>query len=120
MEKVNLEDKFSQFTNHWEPKIVSELNGQQVKLAKLKGEFVWHSHENEDEMFLVIKGKLTIEFRDKSIVLLPNEFLTIPKGIEHKPIAKEEVWVMLFEPTSTVNTGDNPGAMTKEELDKLI
>jgi len=120
MEKVNLEDKFSKFTNYWEPKIVSELNGQHVKLAKLKGEFVWHSHENEEEMFLVIKGELIIEFRDKTVTLLPNEFLTIPKGIEHKPVAKEEVWVMLFEPASTINTGDNPGDMTKDKLDRLF
>ena len=117
MEKVNLENKFSQFTEYYEPKIVSELNGQHVKLAKLKGEFVWHSHENEDEMFMVIKGQLTIEFRDKTIILNPNEFLTVPKGVEHKPVAKEEVWIMLFEPASTENTGDNPGEMTKQNLD---
>jgi mannose-6-phosphate isomerase-like protein (cupin superfamily) len=119
MEKVNLEEKFSQFTEHWEPKIVSELNGQQVKLAKLMGEFVWHSHEHEDEMFMVVKGQLIIELRDKTIILNPNEFLTVPKGVEHKPIAHEEVWIMLFEPASTVNTGDAGGERTKEKLDRV-
>ena len=117
MEKVNLNEKFSQFSEHWDPKIVSELNGQHVKIAKLKGEFVWHSHEHEDEMFLVIKGELIIEFRDRSVKLLPNEFITIPKGIEHKPVANEEVWIMLFEPASTINTGESGGEMTKENLD---
>lgn len=119
MEKVNLEEKFSQFSTHWEPKIVSELNGQQVKLAKLMGEFVWHSHEHEDEMFMVVKGQLIIELRDKTIILNPNEFLTVPKGVEHKPIAHEEVWIMLFEPASTVNTGDVGGERTKNKLDRI-
>ena len=106
MDKVNLEDKFSQFDGHWQPKIVGELNGQYVKLAKLKGEFVWHQHEAEDEMFMVIKGKLLIKLRDRDIVLNPGEFFVIPCGVEHIPIAEEEVQVMLFEPKSVVNTGD--------------
>lgn len=119
MKKVNLEEKFNQFSGYWEPKIVSELNGQHVKLAKLKGDFVWHTHEEEDEMFLVVKGVLTILFRDRTIVLHPNEFLTVPKGVEHKPIAEEEVWIMLFEPVSTKNTGDTVGNMTQDYLEEI-
>ena len=106
MDKVNLEDKFSQFDGHWQPKIVGELNGQYVKLAKLKGEFVWHQHETEDEMFLVIKGQLLIKLRDRDVILNPGEFFIIPRGIEHIPMAEEEVQVMLFEPKSVINTGD--------------
>ena len=106
MDKVNLEDKFSQFDGHWQPKIVGELNGQYVKLAKLKGEFVWHQHETEDEMFMVIKGELMIKLRDRDVTLNPGEFFIIPRGVEHIPIAEEEVQVMLFEPKSVVNTGD--------------
>jgi len=106
MDKVNLEDKFSQFDEHWQPKIVGELNGQYVKLAKLKGEFVWHQHETEDEMFMVIKGQLLIKLRDRDVTLNPGEFFIIPRGVEHIPIAEEEVQVMLFEPKSVINTGD--------------
>ncbi|MEE4254219.1 MAG: cupin domain-containing protein [Desulfuromusa sp.] len=106
MNLVNLEDKFSQFDGHWQPKIVGELNGQYVKLAKLKGEFVWHQHENEDEMFMVIKGELLIKLRDRDVTLNPGEFFIIPRGVEHIPIAEKEVQVMLFEPKSAVNTGD--------------
>ncbi len=106
MDKVNIEDKFSQFDEHWQPKIVGELNGQYVKLAKLKGEFVWHQHETEDEMFMVIKGQLLIKLRDRDVILNPGEFFIIPRGVEHIPIAEDEVEVMLFEPKSVVNTGD--------------
>ncbi len=106
MDKVNIEDKFSQFDEHWQPKIVGELNGQYVKLAKLKGEFVWHQHETEDEMFMVIKGQLLIKLRDRDVILNPGEFFIIPRGVEHIPIAEEEVQVMLFEPKSVINTGD--------------
>ncbi len=106
MNKVNLEEKFSQFDEHWQPKIVGELNGQYVKLAKLKGEFVWHQHETEDEMFMVIKGQLLIKLRDRDVTLNPGEFFIIPCGVEHIPIAEEEVQVMLFEPKSVINTGD--------------
>lgn len=116
IEKVNINQKLSLFTEHWSPKIVGELNGQQVKVAKLKGEFVWHKHDNEDELFWVIKGQLTIAFRDKNIVLNPNEFLIVPKGIEHKPIANEEVWIMLFEPATTLNTGDVISELTQKKL----
>lgn len=119
MEKVNLTDKLSQFSDHWNPRIVGELNGQHVKLVKLKGEFVWHKHDDEDELFYVIKGKLKIEFRDKSVELNENEFIIVPRGIEHKPVAEEEVSVMLFEPASTVNTGDKPGELTRDKLEKI-
>jgi len=115
MKKVNIAEKLSLFSEYWSPKIVGELNGQHVKLAKLKGEFVWHKHDNEDEMFLVIEGVLKIEFRDKTIVVNKNEFLIVPKGTEHKPVAENEVSVMLFEPASTLNTGN-----TKNELTKLF
>jgi len=116
MEKINLEQKLSLFSEHWSPKIVGELNGQQVKLAKLKGEFVWHKHDLEDELFFVIKGVLFIEFRDKSVSLKENEFIIVPRGIEHKPVAEEEVWIMLFEPASTLNTGDIQNELTKKDL----
>jgi len=105
MNKVNLEEKFSLFEGFWEPKIAGELNNQYVKLAKLKGEFVWHHHEIEDEFFMVIKGHLTIKLRDSDIELNEGEFYIIPKGVEHMPVAKNEVHVLMFEPKSTVNTG---------------
>lgn len=106
MDKVNLVDKFSCFNELWQPKIVGELNGQYVKLAKLKGEFIWHLHETEDELFMVIKGQLTIKLRDRDVVLNAGEFFIIPRGIEHLPVAEEEVQVMLFEPKSVINTGN--------------
>src|SRR5512136_2412765 len=102
MEKVNLNEKFDLFKEHWSPKIGGELNGQYVKLARLKGEFVWHHHETEDELFLVIKGQLTIKFRERDVLLKEGEFLIVPHGIEHKPVAEEEVQVLLFEPQSTL------------------
>lgn len=119
MEKVNLQQKFSIFSEHWSPKIVGELNGQHVKLAKLKGEFVWHKHDEEDELFFVVKGSLKMEYRDRTIEVNKNEFLIVPRGVEHKPVAKEEVWVMLFEPTSTLNTGDAKSDLTKNDLDRI-
>lgn len=119
MEKVNIAEKLGLFSEYWSPKIVGELNGQQVKLAKLKGEFVWHKHDNEDELFFVIKGVLKIEFRDRTIVLNENEFLVIPKGTEHRPVAENEVSVMLFEPATTLNTGNIENELTKQNLEKL-
>ncbi len=118
MEAHNFAKKFAKFNDYWSPKIVGELNDSYVKLAKLKGEFVWHKHDNEDEMFLVIKGNLTIKLRDRDIHLQPGEFTIIPKGVEHLPIAKEEVHVMLLEPKTTLNTGDaeNSG-LTQKQLD---
>lgn len=105
-EKVNLEQKFSTFSEHWQPRIVGELNGQHVKIVRLLGEFVWHHHENEDEMFLVLEGRLRIEFRDRNVDLEPGEFCIVPRGVEHRPVAAEEVKVLLFEPASTLNTGN--------------
>lgn len=112
MEKVNLPQKLSLFSDHWSPKIVGELNGQHVKLAKFKGEFVWHKHDNEDELFFVIKGSFKMEYRDKTVVVNENEFLIVPKGVEHRPVADEEVSIMLFEPATTLNTGDTEGEFT--------
>lgn len=119
MEKVNINDKLSLFTDYWNPRIVGELNGQHVKLAKLKGEFVWHKHDNEDEMFFVIKGEFKMEFRDKVVKLKENDFLIVPKGIEHRPVAENEVSIMLFEPNTTLNTGNTIGIFTKELLEKI-
>ena len=118
-EKINIAQKLALFNDHWSPKIVGELNGQHVKLAKLKREFVWHKHDVEDEMFFVIKGTLKMEYRDRTIVLNENEFLIVPRGVEHRPVADEEVEVMLFEPASTLNTGDTENEMTKHVLDKI-
>lgn len=118
MEKVNLSQKFCLFDDLWSPKIVGELNGQYVKLAKLKGEFVWHHHEAEDEMFLVVEGTLTIQLRDQDdIVLERGEFIVIPRGEEHKPVAVEEVHVLLFEPQSTQHTGNVKTERTVEKQD---
>ncbi len=113
MQKVNTADKLSLFSDHWNPRIVGELNGQHVKLARLKGEFVWHKHEQEDELFYVLSGELRIEFRDNTVILREHEFLIIPRGVEHRPVAVEEVCIMLFEPVGTQNTGNNPGPFTQ-------
>ncbi len=117
--KVNLAEKFSLFQEHWTPKIVGELNNQQVKLAKLLGEFVWHQHEHEDELFLVVKGTLHIQFRDREVTLQEGEFLIVPKRVEHKPVAPEEVHVLLFEPASTQHTGDLESNLTVKHLERL-
>jgi mannose-6-phosphate isomerase-like protein (cupin superfamily) len=118
-EKINLAEKFSRITEYWKPYIAGELNGQLVKLDKLKGEFVWHHHENEDEMFLVVKGRFHIEFRDKTVWLEEGEFIVVPRGVEHKPVADEEAWIMLFEPASTLNTGNVDNEFTLRELEKV-
>ncbi len=104
MEKVILADKFALFADHWSPKVVGELNGQQVKLVKFAGEFVWHHHDDEDELFLVVQGSFRMEFRDRVVELNPGEFLIVPRGVEHRPVADNEVCVLLFEPASTLNT----------------
>ena len=119
MNKVNLTEKFSLIKKHWDPKVVGELNNQHIKLAKLKGEFIWHSHENEDEFFMVIKGHLTIKLRDTIIELDEGEFYIVPKGVEHLPIAEEEAHVMMFEPKETVNTGGLDLDRTITELERL-
>lgn len=106
IDKVNIGDKLSQFTEHWSPRIVGELNQQHVKLVKFQGEFVWHKHDAEDEMFFVVRGAFEMHLRDKIVHLAEGDFIIIPKGTEHKPVAPEEVHVMLFEPATTLNTGD--------------
>ena len=116
MDKVNIHQKLSLFSDHWSPHIVGELNSQHVKLVKFKGEFVWHKHDNEDELFYVVQGSFSMEFRDKTIIVNENEFLIVPKGVEHRPVASEEVSVMLFEPATTLNTGDAISNLTKKEL----
>ena len=119
MEKVNLTEKFSQFSEHYSPKIAGELNGQMLKLVKFKGPFVWHHHDNEDEFFYVVKGSFVMELRDKNIELHEGDFLVVPRGIEHRPNASEEVLVMLFEPATTLNTGNTENEFTKKELDTI-
>ncbi len=119
IEKVNTEQKLSLIRDHWNPRIAGELNGQQVKIVKFKGSFIWHKHDHEDELFYVLKGQFTMELRDKNIVVKENEFLIVPRGVEHKPVADEEVSVMLFEPVSTLNTGDTQNELTKEKLERI-
>jgi mannose-6-phosphate isomerase-like protein (cupin superfamily) len=119
LDKINLAEKFSGITEYWKPYIAGELNGQLVKLDKLKGEFVWHHHENEDEMFLVVKGRFRIEFRDKTVWLDEGEFIVVPRMVEHKPVADEEAWIVLFEPASTLNTGNVDNEFTLRELEKV-
>ena len=119
MEKVNLTEKFGLFEELWTPKIVGELNGQYVKLAKTKGEFVWHKHDTEDELFLVVSGTLTIKLRDKDIRLEHGELLIVPKGVEHKPISENEAHVLVFEPKSTKHTGDVESEITVKKFDRI-
>jgi mannose-6-phosphate isomerase-like protein (cupin superfamily) len=119
MQKFNLAEKLALFTDHWKPKIVGELNGQQVKLVKFRGPFVWHHHENEDEMFLVVKGRFRMEFRDRHVWLEEGEFLVVPRGVEHRPLAEEEAHVPLFEPASTLNAGNLRNERTVEQLERI-
>jgi mannose-6-phosphate isomerase-like protein (cupin superfamily) len=119
MEKVNLAEKFAQFAEPWQPKVVAELNGQQVKLVKLAGPFVWHHHEHEDELFLVVRGRFRMELRDRVIELAAGEFLVVPRGVEHRPVADEEAEVLLFEPAATLNTGNVRNERTVVEPERL-
>jgi mannose-6-phosphate isomerase-like protein (cupin superfamily) len=119
VEKVNVAQKLSLFEERWSPKIVGELNGQHVKLVKISGEFVWHHHDDEDEMFLVVDGRFRMEFRDREVWIEEGEFIVVPCGVEHRPVAEEEASVMLFEPASTLNTGNVTGEMTVAELDRI-
>ncbi|WP_033165683.1 cupin domain-containing protein [Clostridium sp. KNHs205] len=119
MEKINVKEKLNLFNEYWNPKIIGELNESYVKLVKLKGDFIWHSHENEDEMFYVLKGLLTIKFRDNDVHLNEGEFIVIPRGIEHMPVAEEEVHVMLIESKTTLNTGNVVNERTVEDLKKI-
>ncbi len=116
MERITLTDKLALFSTHWDPKIIAELNGQHVKLAKIKGEFVWHHHEHEDELFLVVRGRFRMEFRDRAVELREGELLVVPRGVEHRPVADEECSILLFEPAGTVNTGNAGGALTRDRL----
>lgn len=119
LEKINLKDKLDLFQDYWSPKIVSELNDSYVKLVKLKGEFVWHHHEKEDELFLVIKGKLLMKLRDREVLLEEGELIVIPKGIEHKPVAKEETHLLCIELKSTLNTGNVENEKTVRQLERI-
>lgn len=119
MNKINLSEKLNQFSDHWNPRLLAEMNGQHIKVAKFQGAFVWHSHEDEDELFMVLKGSFTMEFRDRSIQLNEGEIIVVPKGVEHRPVAKEEVEVLLFEPATTVNTGDADSDLKQSKLDKI-
>ena len=119
IEKVNLAQKFDRFDEYWSPRIAGELNDSYVKLVKLKGEFVWHQHEQEDELFLVVKGHLTIKLRDQDIELDPGEFVIVPRGVEHLPVAAEEVHALLLEPKSTLNTGNVQSERTVAELKRV-
>lgn len=119
MNKVNLLEKFSLFSEYWSPKIAGELNGQQVKLVKFEGEFVWHKHDHEDELFFVVKGSFKMELREQTIELNEGEFLIVPRGVEHKPVADKEVWVMLLEPVTTLNTGNVLDEKTKTKLEMI-
>jgi mannose-6-phosphate isomerase-like protein (cupin superfamily) len=119
IEKVNLAEKFSNFSDQWSPKIVGELNGQLVKLVKFQGEFVWHKHDHEDEMFLVVRGTFRMEFRDRNVDLHPGEFIIVPRGVEHRPVAESEAEVVLFEPASTLNTGNVRNERTLDQLDRI-
>lgn len=119
MKKVNLQEKLATFSDHWNPRIVAELNGQQVKLVKFQGPFTWHHHDNEDELFLVVKGRFRMELRDGDIWLDEGDFLVVPRGVEHRPVADEEVHVLLFEPASTLNTGNVENERTRRELQRI-
>jgi mannose-6-phosphate isomerase-like protein (cupin superfamily) len=115
IDTVNIKEKFALFDEHWSPKIVGELNGQHVKLVKLHGEFVWHHHEQEDELFLVLGGRLRMDFRDQRVCVEQGEFIIVPRGVEHRPVAEGEVHVMLFEPATTLNTGNVRNELTATE-----
>lgn len=117
MKPINIKEKFGLFSEQWTPKIIAELNGQQVKLAKLQGEFVWHDHANEDELFLVIKGSLSMQFRDRTEIIREGEMIVVPRAVEHNPVAEEETWVLLFEPAVTKHTGDVQHERTVENSD---
>lgn len=119
MEVINLNQKFGLFNDHWSPKIVGELNGQEIKLAKVKGEFVWHDHKDEDELFFVVKGTLKIEFRDKIETINAGEMIIVPRGVEHKPVAEEEVLLMLFEPKNIKHTGDVQSDLTVKKYGRI-
>jgi len=118
-DRISLETKFATFREHWSPKVVADLNGQQVKLVKFQGTFDWHSHAEEDELFLVHRGEFVMEFRDRSVALAAGDMIVVPRGVEHRPVAAREVEVVLFEPASTLNTGDVSSERTQRVLDRI-
>lgn len=117
--KGNIHEKLGSFSDHWNPRIIADLNGQQVKAAKLLGEFVWHSHAAEDEMFLVVNGELKMEFRDRTETLNEGDFIVVPCGVEHRPVAEKEVEILLFEPATTINTGAEESDRTRKNLSRI-
>jgi len=119
MNKINLAERFSLFADHWRPRRIAELNGQHVKLVKIQGEFVWHHHDDEDELFLVVKGSFRMEFRDRTVDVEEGEMIVVPHGVEHRPVADREAHVLLFEPASTVNTGSAGGDRTVDHVESL-
>ena len=119
MQKVNLADAFERFGEQWSPKIIGDVNDCQVKVVKVQGEFVWHSHEAEDELFMVVKGRFTLRFRDREEELEEGELMIVPRGVEHQPFAEEEAWLLVFEPATTLNTGDAGGDRTVAEPERL-
>jgi mannose-6-phosphate isomerase-like protein (cupin superfamily) len=119
MEKINIREKLALFSDHWNPRVVGELNGQHVKVVKFQGEFVWHDHAAEDELFLVLRGSFRMEFRDRSVTLNEGEFLIVPRGVEHRPVAEREVEVMLFEPAQIKHTGDVESDLTVHEFERI-
>jgi mannose-6-phosphate isomerase-like protein (cupin superfamily) len=119
MNTVDLNAAFARISEYWDPHVAADLNGQQLKLVKLKGEFVWHKHDNEDELFLVHKGVLRMRFRDREATIGPGQFILVPRGVEHQPFAPEEVEVLLFEPATTLNTGNMRHELTKTELKRI-
>lgn len=119
MKSINIAEKFSLFNDHWSPKIIAELNGQQIKLAKVKGEFVWHNHQEEEELFFVMKGQLKIMFTNETVTINEGEMFVVPRGVEHKPVAEEEVLLMLFEPKETKHTGEVESDLTVKKYDYI-
>lgn len=119
MNTVNLSEKLRQFSDLWNPRVIGELNGQHVKLVKVKGEFVWHHHDDEDELFLVLKGRLDMHLRDRVAPIHEGEFFIVPRGVEHKPVAEAEAHILLFEPATTLNTGNVRNERTRESLERL-
>ena len=119
MERVDIREKLALFSDHWNPRVVGELNGQHVKLVKFQGEFVWHDHAVEDELFLVVRGTFRMEFRDRSVTLNEGEFIVVPRGVEHRPVAEQEVEVMLFEPAAIRHTGDVESELTVHEFERI-
>lgn len=119
MDSINVKEKLDLINDLWNPRVIAELNGQQVKIAKIKGEFVWHNHQDEDELFYILKGKMVMEFREKKVSVNEGEMIVVPKGVEHRPVAEKEVWIMLFEPQNIQHTGDVKSNVTIDTFEKI-